>query len=166
MPSGVPASSKRTALTVVALTACVLSACAERVSTAPDPWGAHDLILGVGRPARSLEGTTWVLRALDADTLPADAARTLRFDPGADGALALSTTVGCNRITGRAQAIGARLRLEALAQTKMACGGPLGALEARYTGLLAEAAYFGVRGDTLWVHDARFERRARYEAQR
>lgn len=166
MPSAVPASSKRITLTVVALAAWVLSACAERVSTGPDAWGARDLILGVGRPAQTLVGTTWVLRTLDADTLPGDTARTLRLDPRDDGALTLSTTVGCNRITGRAQTIGARLRVDALVQTKMACGGPLGVLEGRYTGLLREAAYFGVRGDTLWVHDARFERRARYEALR
>jgi heat shock protein HslJ len=136
------------------------------VSSAPDPWGANDVVLGVGNPAQSLVGTTWVLRALDDESMTRDSARTLRFEPAENGALSLSTTVGCNRINGRAQAIGSRLRVDALMQTKTACADPLGALEARYASLLAEAGYFGVRGDTLWVHNDRFTRRARYEARR
>jgi heat shock protein HslJ len=162
------AHQKRRAVALLALVFSLgaLSACAERVSTAPDPWGANDVVLGVGNPAQALVGTTWVLRALDDDSMSRDTARTLRFEAAENGALSLSTTVGCNRISGRAQALGSRLRVDALMQTKMACADPLGSLEARYAALLAEAGYFGVRGDTLWVHNDRFTRRARYEARR
>lgn len=151
---------------VPAVALALLTACAERVTTAPDPWAPNDLILGVGDPSAALAGTTWELRALDGDTLPASALRTLRFAPAETGVLTLTTSVGCNRIAGRAQAVGARLRVQELVQTEMACLDPLGRLEARYTALLWEAGYFGVRGDTLWIHDGQFTRRARFEAQR
>lgn len=165
-PRAVRGVRRTTAVLALALVSGALSACAERVTTAPDPWGANDVVLGVGNPAQSLVGTTWVLRALDGDSMARDTARLLRFEAGANGVLTLNTTVGCNRISGRAQAIGSRLRVDELVQTKMACADPLGSLEARYASLLTEAGYFGVRGDTLWVHNDRFTRRARYEARR
>ena len=154
------------ALLVASALSALLTACAERVATAPDAWAPNDVILGAGAPAATLVGTTWTLRTLDGDRFEPRSPHTLRFTPVSTGVLSFETSVGCNRIGGRAEAVGARLRVTGLVQTEMACLGPLGAREARYTALLADVAYYGVRGDTLWLHDAQFTRRARFEAQR
>lgn len=152
----------------VALLSVALSACLERSATGPDQWRPNDVVLGVGSVSAPLVGTHWSLRTLSDLSLAAarDSVRPLRFSSGSAGQLMLSTSLGCNSMGGTVDTVGTRLRVSALHTTLMGCEDALASLETGYTTVLQEVAYFGVRGDTLWLYDAGLRIRARYRAMR
>ncbi len=161
-------SPSRTRASFVALACCVLlvGACAERVTSSSDLWAPGDILLGMGAPAAELTSTPWTLRALDDSSFAADTTRTLRFSAHTASRLQLGATVGCNGIGGTADTVGTRLRVDGLLWTERWCGDALGELERRLISALTATAYFGVRGDTLWLYDGALRRRARLEARR
>lgn len=158
----------RRRLCALAVLTVALSGCLERSATGPEPWRPNDLVLGVGSVAAPLVGTTWSLRELDDLSLGAarDSVRPLRFGSAPRGQVALSTSLGCNAMGGTVDTVGTRLRVSGLVSTDMHCGDALAALETSYGTMLHEAAYFGVRGDTLWLYDGGLRLRARYRAVR
>jgi heat shock protein HslJ len=144
-----------------------LSACLERSSTGPEQWRPKDIVLGVGNAAAPLVGTTWALRELTDLSLGAarDSVRPLRVTRTLAGTLMLSASLGCNAIGASVDTVGTRLRVHSVFSTRIYCG-ELASLEVGYSTVLQEVAYFGVRGDSLWLYDAGFRIRARYEAVR
>lgn len=150
----------------IALLCAVLSSCVERTVNAPEPWRPHDLVLGVQPSASPLVGTNWSLRSLTDTPLDAapDSLRLLRFMGDASRSLELWASLGCNALGGTADTVGTRLRVERVFSTRIYCGEPLTSLETRYATLLGTVAYFGVRGDTLWLYDRGFQLQARYLA--
>jgi heat shock protein HslJ len=160
-------TSRLRALSFVAL-AVMLSACLERSATGLDPLRPNDLVLGMHHAAAPLVGTTWSLRELSDLPLGAsrDSMRPLRFGDGSTGQLTVSTSLGCNAMGGMADTVGTRLRVSGLHTTLIGCEGALASLESGYSTMLQDVAYFGVRGDTLWLYDAGLRMRARYRAVR
>lgn len=84
-----------------------------------------------------LTATEWTVDStISADTvssLPAEAAGKARFTVAADGAAA--GTLGCNRFSAKATVDGATLTFGPLTSTRMACEGPVGAVERALTEL-------------------------------
>ena len=61
----------------------------------------------------------------------------------------VSTTVGCNRMFGKATIDGDRLTVGQLASTRKACGPPLMELEGRYAAALGTTRSFRIEGRLL-----------------
>jgi heat shock protein HslJ len=158
--------SSRTRLIPFVVVSLALSACLERSSTGPEQWRPNDIVLGIGNVAAPLVGTTWSLRELASVSLGAarDSLRPLRFTDTHAGPFALSASLGCNAMGGTVDTVGTRLRVNRLQATAIGCGDALSALESAYGNALRDAAYFGVRGDTLWLYDGGLRLRARYRA--
>jgi heat shock protein HslJ len=79
-----------------------------------------------------------------------DASKTI-FEISPDGRVA--TTVGCNRIAGAPTIVGDRVRLGAMAATRMACPPPLDQLETNYLAALETARSWRIEGPTLTLLD-------------
>ena len=60
-----------------------------------------------------------------------------------------ATTVGCNRISGRAEISGSRLAFGPMAATRMACPPPLDAVERQYLSALQAVRAYRIQGRTL-----------------
>jgi len=96
-----------------------------------------------------LTGITWVLDAVSATALaaeaPLDARATITFEDGQAGGTAF-----CNSYGGKYEASAdGSISFEAFAMTEMACAEPYMALEAAYLEALGEVTGFAVTGDGL-----------------
>ncbi len=141
-------------------------ACTERVATSPGD-ATPALVLGGNVNARALVGTTWRLVSINgaAPDVALDSAQYFRIDENVRRVLSSSARVACNSIFASVDTVGPRVRFEAIGMTRVWCGEPLGSVEQRFANSLAESAYFGVRGDTLWLYDSGLRERARLVAR-
>jgi putative lipoprotein len=109
-----------------------------------------------------LTGTLWVLTSLDDRPAPRNVtprAAHLQFDAQTQQA---SGSGGCNRFSGGYTQSGARLRVEVLAATKMACLNDSGALEPAFFKALADSRRWQINGSELVLLDARGRARLRF----
>jgi len=143
-----------------------LLGCAERVSTAP---GDSDpaLVLGGAAHARPLLGTTWRVVAINgaAPHVAFDSVAFLRISQDARRVLSANARVACNHIFASVDTVGARVRFTGVGMTRIWCGEPANTVEQQFAQGLAESAYYGVRGDTLWLYDSGVRERARLTAR-
>lgn len=96
--------------------------------------GATFLGCGGGlMPPSSLDGTSWRLISLDGVAIPKDWNAIFAFENGR-----LSGSAGCNRLGASYSIKGSELGFGPAMSTKMACDGPRGTQELKFTNLLSE----------------------------
>ncbi len=96
--------------------------------------GATFLGCGGGlMPPSSLDGTSWRLVSLDSAAIPKDWNAIFAFENGR-----LSGSAGCNRLGASYSIKGTELGFGPAMSTKMACDGPRGTQELKFTNLLSE----------------------------
>jgi len=104
---------------------------------------------GTERPAASLEGPVWRLRALgdrDAAATGAGQAVTAQFESGR-----ISGTSGCNRYTGSYTLEADRVVLGPLAGTMMACDEPIMALEGAFLKAFSGTVHYAIQDGRLSI---------------
>ena len=99
--------------------------------------------------AGELSGTTWRVESVK-DVASIDIAKT-RFSVDAEGRV--STTVGCNQMSGMATIAGTKVSFGPLASTRMACEPALMDLEQKYGIALEGTRSFQVEGTLLKLID-------------
>ncbi len=104
---------------------------------------------GMGAAAEELTGTAWRVEAVNGAGA-IDTANT-EFLIQADGRF--NTTIGCNRMSGKAAIAGSKLTFGLIASTKMFCE-HLMDLEQKYEAALADTQSFRIEGGLLKFVDA------------
>ncbi len=139
----------RALLLPLALFVLVLVACGEEGGSSSDGGSS-----GAASPGGTLEGVSWRLSSFDGfEGSPAPGmehgAVTARF---ADGTL--SGSGGCNTYHAGYTLDGTSLQIGPIASTRMACGGPVDALETAYFAALERVASYRIDGSGLVLLDA------------